>query len=458
MPLPLTKTRIMELLQKGPYDIDEDRSLLLRIGDFLHESLDQEVIQKTERAYGKPFAKLVPFMLKKARMDFADLCPPELNWLKRWMEATRFSEAPGSYHMLSSLILTSTLLDRKMKIDMGQYIVYPPIAGILVGPSGNRKNSAIDIAMEILENFPDKDDLRIIQEKITPEALFSSINQTDPDLSATALLISPELAVTLGKQSYLTGMVPTLTRLMDHATKVSTNTKHGGELVAYNVGFGFLGGTTEDWIVSAMPPDVVGGGFTSRVLFTVEPQTIRACLGGPQFINHRKNIEALSEELVINIDRAPAGNVEIEGTAWEFMENWYMLHRFSADHTLVEAPYLSRKHVHILRIALALCVMDGDFKIQQKHIAGALKILKYIEPGMFSMFQRLTAPQSAVDASVLVELIRENGGKMLRQHILKTVGNSMSMQRVREALDYMTDSGMAFRHGENDAQVLKVPT
>ena len=454
----LSKAKILELLEKGPFDIDKDRSLLSRIGEFLKSGFDPEVVAKTEEMYNSKFSKLVPLMLKEDRVDFADAVPEELSWLSKWMYATRFSEAPGSYHMMSALVFASVLLDGKTMVDMGSYKVYPPIAAILVGPSGNRKNSAITISREIIDLCPDTERLRVVQEKITPEALFQSMNQSDPDKSASAILIAPELSVTLGKQSYLTGLVPLLTRLMDHEELVTSKTRSGGELVAYNVGFAMLGGTTEDWITGAMTQDVIKGGFTSRILFAVEPHTMRASLGGNSSVSHVQRITALVEDLILRITEAPQAKTTIEHEAHEFLENWYLALRLLSRHSPIEESYFARKHVHVLRLAMVLCYIEGDYIIKQKHLTGAMKILEYLEPGMFDLFRRLAAPQSSADGSVLIGIIQKSGGDMSRRALIKAASSQIPLGRIKEALECIVDAGLVYKYGEGDKQAFKLPS
>lgn len=204
--------------------------------------------------------------------EFSKLVP-EKGWLREYIEWTMWSEAPMVFHMFVGLSTLGAVLSRRAYFDKGYYRVYPNYQLVLVAPTGKcRKTSAAVLGQKLLRDLPG---MNILSNKSTPESIVQELAtpKQEPGMvklvapPAEATIYAPELAVFLGKQKYNEGLVMLLTDLFDNPDKWESATKGQGRFPMTDVCVSFVGCSTPDWLVSAIPQDAFGGGFMSRILF-----------------------------------------------------------------------------------------------------------------------------------------------------------------------------------------------
>lgn len=437
----MTRDKIIEALSKprSPSDIE----IIGAVARYLQTVYDPEIYALVEKSFGMSFANLQHAVFGSDESDFQKAYRGTCVWLKTYLELTAYNEAPGIFHALSALAVASVLIGRRVWIPMGFYDIYPPIGVILVGPSGARKTVAISIASKLLEA---SNDVNVIRERFTPEALVLALNPKPAKNKSlvrienrTAFVISPEMAVTFGKSRYLEGLVPLFTRLMDHEG-YEGRTKGGGTFKLTNVALGFLGATTLEWMLSEMNESVVSGGFTSRFLIAHTRSTPRVIWRHNSTPSDKLSI--LAEE-ISSIASKASGPIEIEPATNAFMEQWYSAHRLMGERKL-GAGYHSRKHVHILRLALLFAVLQRSTQITMEHVLDALSILEYLEPGMEELFRLLSTSQTARDASAVVEILYRSGGRVSRTILINAAIQHMTIGRFHEAYGYLRETNVVY--------------
>lgn len=432
----LSREEIVTALQRKN-KVEESQGLLKTIGHYLQRNPDMEVLQLIERSFGSTLGELQYYLAGGRQPDFADWYNGSCAWLKTYLEVTRTSEAPGVFHALSALTVASMLLGRQCWIDMDFYAIWPPLACILVGPSGLKKNAAMGIAETMLRHG--QHEIITIKDRFTPAAFTSAIEKRDnPNSPPVAMVISPELSVTLGRASYLEGLVPQITRMLDQEG-FEDRTQTRGIIKVPDLAFGFLGGTTPKWITEEMNSSVISGGFTSRFLFGY-------CEANPRMIYRSQSrsvakLIALWEEAV-DFAKDMKGVVRLEGGSDAFLEQWYYAHRLTSVDAELTSGYNNRKQAHMLRLAMILTMLSGQRHITVPYIQEAIGILDYLEPGMFKLFNRLTRSSTANDADLLGTLLREAGGRMDRTMLIRLAGVQMPYQRALECISYLEAGGM----------------
>ena len=377
-----------------------------------------------------------------AHEEFLDLVP-ETGWLRDYISYTMWSEAPAPFHFFTGCSVLGAVVGRRAYFSKGYYRVYPNHQIILVAPTGKcRKTSALNLGVNLLRKL---EDLNILADKTTPEALASEIASTNPgsgkllaQREAEGVIYAPELAVFLGKQKYNEGLITLLTALFDNPDKWQASTKGQGKIDLLNVCLSFMGASTPDWLITAIPQDAFGGGFMSRLLFVVQEDTPR-CFPIPKVVETpSKLIDWLKE-----LRAMKPFEITFDNKATELHYSlWYAAGRKDIPEDEKMAGYHERKPDHLLRIAMVLALSEGKTVITTNHLIQGAKLLDYMEKQMLGTFKWLGINQIGVGQERILRTLRANGGRMMSNLLLKKLILYMNVQHFRQAMDTLTEAKM----------------
>jgi hypothetical protein len=199
------------------------------------------------------------------------------NWLKEYVTyIAPSSESPLDYHTWSALTVVSATLRKHVYISRGTWKLYPNLFTVLVGRPGIGKGSAINPALGILR---DADTANLLSDRVTIEYVLEKLSKGWPHfgigkpgkiavgIDHSCLILSRELSVFVTASQFT---LPILTDLWDaNDGKYIYGTRGKGEFAIEDPCVCLLGGSTQEWLISSIPPSAIGGGFTRRVNFVV---------------------------------------------------------------------------------------------------------------------------------------------------------------------------------------------
>jgi hypothetical protein len=374
---------------------------------------------------------------------FLDLVP-EKGWLRDYVSYTSWSEAPAAFHFFTACSVLGAAIGRKAWFSKGYYRVYPNHQIILVAPTGKcRKTSALNLGIRLLQGL---DGINIVADKITPEALATALSATPvqqgkilAQRAAEGVIYAPELAVFLGKQKYNEGLITLLTALFDNPDKWQTSTKSGGNVELNEVCLTFMGASTPDWLITAIPQDAFGGGFMSRLLFIVQEDTPR-CFAIPKIV---ETPDKLIKEL--SAIRALKEIGELSFANQDTLD-WYKVWYASAKGNIPEdekmAGYHERKPDHLLRMTMLIAMSQGRRTVTRADLLAGLKILEYMELQMLSTFKWLGVKPIGVDQERILRTLRSHDGTMSSRDLLRTQIFYMNAVQFKLAIDTLEQAGL----------------
>jgi len=401
----------------------------------------REFIEKFPRPLSEEENREIRVLLRKA-FNLPDEAPkkrigafeehiPKSGWLRDYYSYTLNSEPPAVFHFMSSLTILGAVLERNVFFDKGFYKVYPNIATVLIAPTGRcRKTSATNVSLKLARAVK----VNVLSERITPEALVQGLGGRE---TATGLLYAPELAVFLGKQKYLIGMVPLLTSLFDCPDTWSSSTIMHGSLSLANVALSFLGASTLEWFIEALPSEAFSGGFMARLLFVVQEDTDREFAIPEPGKGHEW--EKLREQLAEM--KGIKGEVILAPEARAWYTHWYSKHHRTPTFDPKFAGYHERKPDHLLRVAFLLRIAEArSLTILSHDLERALGILDWMEALLPSVFETVaTTPVGAMHQRILQHL-KQAGGRMTHSQLLRKNQHAMNARQFREAIETLKDS------------------
>jgi len=372
-----------------------------------------ELQQLLVKSFDESYSSLVSFVLEEQdrEKDFRSVCDEKFGWLWDFLQLTNSVEAPGIFLASSALAAMSYALGRKWWTQTLFTSTFPSFSTILVGPSGSKKSSSISLAESLIEPFnilrgsdesfdpsdgpPSYEKRLVIRDKITPERLLSLLNQPFEQREQIALLMFGELATGLGRQSYQSGFIPLLTRLMDEEREFQDNTVGRGKIKIFNTSLILVGGTTADWLVKEISSSAVAGGTTSRIVFVHSQPTAKIIPTVSKTL--RSDIEEIGSSILLTIIDREGGKISWTKDAQDFYDFSYSDERaeqikiLREDPSNKEAGWYSRKYVHVARLALLLAVTNGHPSIRIEDVEAALTFINFAENSMKDVFDTITA-------------------------------------------------------------------
>ena len=286
---------------------------------------------------------------------------PEDSFMGQYMKYMSVLETPLAYDFWTAAWLVGVACGRGVYIDRPSTPIYLNHYVILAAESGiTRKTTAVMKANEIAQHL----DIPIITDKQSPETLLKAI------LSAkdrTIAITIGELITILGREAYMKPMPGFLTDTYDGSRQ---------EYVS------LLSASTPSWLLMAVNPTVIEGGFTSRVMFIFE--------------EHRKKVIAWPVESPVSktdlvwrlkhLGRQAKliGGLKMGTGGMSKYKGWYG--RRTVHRDPYRASFESREHDHVLKLAALLCINDGSMEVQARHFTHALAAIDAVKHGGHKLF------------------------------------------------------------------------
>lgn len=345
-----------------------------------------------------------------------EACLPKTGWLKWYVDHTRFTESPLSYHIFSSLTALGSALGRRVWKDKGFFRIFPNFCTILIGPTGKvAKTSAVDISKSLIKAAAL---CPIMADMITPESLIGTL----VDHGGHQFIYAPEASVFLGRQKYNEGLTTLMLRLLDCPEEFSRKTITHGEVMVTNVALSILAGSTLSLLSGATPETVTSGGFLNRFVLVVENETPRV-YPEPQKGQHEKQLLAVLDRL-----KAFTGQVYYDKHADQWFDTWYRARkqRLKQVDSEIEAEVIQRGAMHLERMAMLIHLAHCDtFEVCEKCFVVAESLLNYSESKLPQMVSALSHSAAVQDTEYVLAALRKLHGIADRTTLMRKVSNRM---------------------------------
>lgn len=299
----------------------------------------------------------------------------EDTFLSRYMRMMEAQETPESYDFWCGVWAISSVLGRVVTIARPRAPIYMNWYVLLVADSGvTRKSTAVRSAASLVRPILPTDST-IIEAKTTPEMLEMTLcNASNLYGHAHTTIAISELVTFLGKERYAQHMPGLLTDLYDSPNmRAGGGTIARGPATAKDVYVTFLSASTPAWLLRAVNPDVVEGGFTSRCIFVVAQKRKRR-IAWPDETDMTDTTASLREQLKEFRSMAVrVHQIQIHERAKQTFTKWYTSKPESKD--VFRNSFESREDAHVLRLAGILAINDGTWVISSYHVKVAIKLI-----------------------------------------------------------------------------------
>lgn len=249
-----------------------------------------------------------------------------------------------------------------------------------MGAPGTRKSTAISIGKKLLKEVgyhrfaPD----RMSKERFLMEMVPPEIDDLDEDLELLVLDKPSEIFVVAEEFGDFMGMnnmefLTMLTKLWDNMDSYTHPKIHGKSVEVFQPTVNILSGNTVQGLALTIPPEGLGNGFMSRVLFIYAEETgIKITFPIPPnqeigsiLVEHLREIKELK------------GTVSYTKEAKFFLERIYVEYIGIDDHRFT--PYGTRRFTHLLKLCMIFAAADLRIQVNKEDVLKANTLLHHTE-------------------------------------------------------------------------------
>lgn len=306
-----------------------------------------------------------------------------MDYFQRYLDYVGDTESPLLYHRWTSLSIIGALLGRNTWLPMGHSVIYPNMYIQLMGAPGTRKSTAIGIGRRVLKSVgynrfaPDRlSKEQFLREMIPPEI---ELSEEDADLSILVTDKAGEIFVVAEEFGDFLGQgnmefATLLTKLWDNPAEYTHPKIHGKSVVVTKPTVNMLSGNTVQGLALTIPPEGIGNGFMSRLLFVYADETGHKitfppppdeCIGDEL----AKHLEELKERVKGPMDKSKAAMHLLDRIYREFMG--------MSDSRL--KYYSTRRFTHLLKLCMIFAAASLRNIITEHDVLRANTLLHFTE-------------------------------------------------------------------------------
>ena len=346
------------------------------------------------------------------------------------------SEAPKSYHRWCAISVVGTLLGRQFSFPFGHVDLYPSQYILLMGGAGVRKSSAIGIAHKLAAKAGFK---KFADDRLSKEMFLKSmmdfgtpIIEDDDDLgdlldmpidgaAAEKYVVADEFLDFLGMNNL--EFITMLTKLWDSKEQYTHPKLHGDDVIVKKPTVNLLAGSTLTNLTLALPPEVVGHGFLTRLIL-IHAESNGNKITWPQRPCPDKEFE-LVQHLQIMQDTV-TGVAKLTPEAKDLLDQMYKQFVPIDDARFIN--YSNRRFTHLLKLCLCLAGMRHSTTVEEVDALEANTILHYAEckmPKALGEFGK--GKYSSVQTDVL-EILSHSNRPLTVEELWRQVSQDLTKQ------------------------------
>ena len=367
---------------------------------------------------------------------------PTEDFLSSYLNYASDTEVPAIFHRWSAIAGIGAFLGRRYFFNHGHFPIYPNTYCMLVGVSGTRKSTGIKLFKKLLiqagyntiaadKTTKEKFILDLSGESDEPAPIksngqmedFLSQNlwgdtedETRPD--AEVFIMADEFNDFFGNGNV--EFISLLGTLWDYHGVYRNRIKNGKSVSINNPTVSILGGNTPTNLSLAFPPEIIGQGFFSRLLFIYgEPNGKRITFPKPPD-------PARTAELIQSLQRIRAtciGQATLTPDAEALLEKIYHANLGVSDVRF--DSYSTRRFGHLIKLCLIVCASSCAREITSHDVTYANTILSHAEHFMPKALGEFGKAKHSDVSHKIVSLVEKEFAVVSFKEIWKHVSNDL---------------------------------
>lgn len=355
----------------------------------------------------------------------------------------KHSEPPATFHRWAAISMVGALLSRNCSMPFGHSCIYPNQYIMIMGAPGTRKSSAINIAVKLMKmaGFTKFSSDKTSKERFLMD--MSNIPDED-DLDALLDLTTDEPSdtyVAIGEFTDFIGQgnmefVTMLTNLWDCPSDYKQPKIHGKSVVIDKPVVNILGGNTAQGFSLAFPPEALGNGFLSRLIF-VHGDTTGRKVTFPKAPD--KNVESRLVERLIEIRKTIRGDFSITPDAESLFDRIYTEAVDVDDNRFKH--YATRRLTHLIKLCMVTAAMELRMQITKQDVLNANALLISTEKKMPKALGEFGKSKHSDINNTVLDLLSTSKVPLTSNEIFKKV--SSDVNKLSDLIDVVKNLELA---------------
>ncbi len=338
------------------------------------------------------------------------------------------SEPPTTFHRWGATSIIGTLLGRQLYLPFGHGQIFPNQYVTLMGAPGARKSTAINIAAKLLKGTGFT---RFAADRVSKERFLMDMQKIDSgleaeDLAALTLNEPAECFVVAEEFTDFVGannmeFITMLTKLWDNPPDYSQPKIHGASVLVNEPTVNILAGNTSQGFALAFPPEALGNGFLSRMIF-VHGETTGRKVTFPALPD-----PLMKEFLICHLKEIKAkvkGEVAFHPTAAALSEKLYTEFKDIDDSRFKH--YSTRRLTHLFKLAMIITASDLRRVIMEADLLKANTMLHFTEIHMPKALGEFGKSKFSDVSNMILDVLNHAVKPVTLQELWKHVSKDLS--------------------------------
>ena len=382
--------------------------------------------------------------------------------LRAYREFTTESDSPEVFHLWIALGTIAGAAQRKIFMQAAYFYVHTNMYIILTSPPGRaKKGAALNTGKSFLRevqptvNFASESGS--FEGIVAAMSKISGINPAHQSLT----LYSMELGSLMATNP--NGMVDFLTDIFDGNMDWTRQTVSHQTQTIKRPWLNIMAGTTPKWLGEKIGLIALEGGLTARCIFPYSEERLLEN-PWPELTGERKDLfDAIVNDLghIATLEGRFDFADGKTGEAYKWYDSWYRdkpsdeykyyhgeyKSRFPKLDDPRTASYFDRKHIHLLKVAMALSLSYKDeLVLTIEDLQRAMNLLSATEPGMKKALTAVGKNEWATDAIRVLTQIKAKG-KVKYAELLIANYHNLGKKKLDEILEELRTSGRIRQNG-----------
>jgi hypothetical protein len=353
-------------------------------------------------------------------------------------------EAPTIFHRWTSVAIIGALLGRQFHFPFGHSEIYPNQYIMFMGSPGSRKSTAINTGVKLLKAAGYN---RFAADRTSKERFLIDMKQVDEgaldeenldiltlDEPAEIFVVAEEFTDFVGNNNM--DFITCLTKLWDNPSEYKHPKIHGKSVLVHQPTVNIISGNTAQGFSLAFPPEAIGNGFLSRLIFVHGETTGRKVTFPPQ---PDALVKATLAERLKSIKKHVRGEAQIAPGLDPLFTEIYGQFKGIDDHRFKH--YSTRRFTHLLKLSMIIAASDMSLMIKEDHVLKANTLLHYTETKMPKALGEYGKSKYSDISNTILAVLNDSHHPMTLNQLWKKVANDLA--KVTELAEVMKNLQLA---------------
>jgi len=346
------------------------------------------------------------------------------DWLAAYGEFTAESDSPQGFHVWCSLSTIAGAAQRKLFMQTAYFPVHSNMYVVLVSPPGRgKKSAAMRTSKNILREVTPP--VNFATESGSYEGIVALYTQISNPAHQSLSLYSSELGTLMGTNPAM--MVDFLTDIYDgNPDWARATVKHSKQTIK-KPWLNLIAGTTPRWLGEHIGLIALEGGLIARCIIAYSEELILEN-SWPEL---NPKLEKLKSYLIHDLSIIGQLDGEIkfeggkEGDAFKWYDEWYKdKSRYPTVSDPRTASYFDRKHIHLLKVAMALSLSYKDeLVLTYQDLQRAKALLDSTEPGLRLALNAVGKNDASVETFRILQQIKSRSSVSYSETLIENYHN-----------------------------------